>query len=112
MALDIWKAFDRVLHAGLLHKLKSFGISGQVLCLISSFLSNRQLRVVQDRNNNISLHNNITVLEFFKAPFLVLYFFYYTLLTFLIMLFVILLSMLMLLLPTLIVIRDVICGNS
>ena len=59
-----------------------------------------------------SLHNNITVLEFFKAPFLVLYFFYYTLLNFLIMLFVILLSMLMLLLATLIVISDVICGNS
>ena len=35
MALDISKAFERVRHAGLLHKLKSF-------------LSNRQLRVVLD----------------------------------------------------------------
>ena len=48
MVLDIFKAFDRVWHAGLLHKLKSYGISGQILSLISSFLSNRQLQVVLD----------------------------------------------------------------
>ena len=40
------KTFDRVWHAGLLHKLKSYGNSGQIFGLISSFLSNRQLRVV------------------------------------------------------------------
>ena len=48
VALDISKAFDRVWHAGLLHKLKSYGISGQIFSLISSFLSNRRLRVVLD----------------------------------------------------------------
>ena len=48
MALDIFKAFDRVWLAGLLHKLKSYGISGQIFGLISSFLSNRRLRVVLD----------------------------------------------------------------
>ena len=48
VVLDISKAFDRVWHAGLLHKLKSYGISGQIFGLISSFLSNRQLRVVLD----------------------------------------------------------------
>ena len=48
VAIDISKAFDRVSHAGLLHKLKSYGISGQIFGLISSFLSNRQLRVVLD----------------------------------------------------------------
>ena len=48
MALDISKAFDRVWHAGLLHKLKSYEISGQIFSLISSFLSNRQLPVVLD----------------------------------------------------------------
>ena len=47
-ALDISKAFDRVWHAGLLHKLKSYGISGQIFGLISSFLSNRWLWVVLD----------------------------------------------------------------
>ena len=48
VALDISKAFDRVWHAGLLHKLKSYGISGQLFGLISSFLSNRRLQVVLD----------------------------------------------------------------
>ena len=35
-------------NAGLLHKLKSYGISGQIFGLISSFLSNRRLRAVLD----------------------------------------------------------------
>ena len=48
VALDTSTAFDRVWHAGLLHKLKSYGISGQIFGLISSFLSNRRLRVVLD----------------------------------------------------------------
>ena len=48
VTLDISKAFDRVWHAGLLHKFKSYGISGQIFCLIFSFLSNRWLRVVLD----------------------------------------------------------------
>ena len=48
VALDISKAFDRVWHAGHLQKLKSYGISGQIFGLISSFLSNRRLRVVLD----------------------------------------------------------------
>ena len=48
MALDISKTFDRVLHGGLLHKLKSYGISCQIFGFISSFLSNRQLQVVLD----------------------------------------------------------------
>ena len=57
-----------------------------------------------------SLHMNIQLLlEFLKAPFLVLHFSYYTLMTFLMMLSVILLSMLMTLLFTLSVIRHLIC---
>ena len=48
VALDISKASDRVWHAGLLNQLKSRGISGQIFGLISSFLSNRRLRVVLD----------------------------------------------------------------
>ena len=46
--LDISKAFNRVWHTGLLHRLKSYEISGQIFGLISSFLSNRWLRVVLD----------------------------------------------------------------
>ena len=48
MALDISKDFDRVWHGGLLHKLRSWGISGQIFGLIFSFLSSRWLRVVLD----------------------------------------------------------------
>ena len=48
VALDISKAFDRVWHAGRFHKLKSYGILGQIFGLISSFLSNRRLQVVLD----------------------------------------------------------------
>ena len=48
VALDISKAFDRVWYTGLLHKLKAYGISGQIFGLVSSFLSNRWLRVVLD----------------------------------------------------------------
>ena len=50
--LDISKAFDRVWHAGLLYKLKSYGISGQIFGLISSFLSNRRLQVVLDEKSS------------------------------------------------------------
>ena len=46
--LAISKAFDRVWHAGYLHKLKSYGISGQIFGVISSFLSNRLLEVILD----------------------------------------------------------------
>ena len=44
----ISKAFDSVWHAGLLHKRKSYEISGQIFGLISSFVSNRWPRVVLD----------------------------------------------------------------
>ena len=48
LTLDISKAFDMVWHGGLLHKRKSYGISGQIFDLNSFFLSNRRLRVVLD----------------------------------------------------------------
>ena len=46
VALDISKAFDKVWHRGLLLKLSKNGISGNVLGIIESFLSNRSLNVV------------------------------------------------------------------
>ena len=48
IALDVSKAFNRVWHAGLLRKLRSCRISGQIFGLISSFLINRRLSVVLD----------------------------------------------------------------
>ena len=47
-ALDISKAFERVWHADLFHKLKACGISDQIFCLISYFFSDRCLRVILD----------------------------------------------------------------
>ena len=47
VALDISRVFDRICHPGLLHKLKCYGISGQIFDLIS-FLSNRWLQAVLD----------------------------------------------------------------
>ena len=61
VALDISKPFDRVWHAGLLHKLKSYGISGQIFGLISSFLSNRRLRVVLDGKSSQEYPVNVGV---------------------------------------------------
>ena len=42
------KAFDRVCHAGLLHKPRSWGIFGQMFGPIYSFLISEWLRVVPD----------------------------------------------------------------
>ena len=44
--LDISKAFDKVWHEGLLYKLKSMGISGELYNLIENYLSGRFQRVV------------------------------------------------------------------
>ena len=78
VALDTSKAFDWVWHAGLLHKFKSYGISGQIFDHISSFLNNRRFNWFWMR----SLHKNIQLmLEFVKDPFWVLNFSYYTLMT-------------------------------
>ena len=63
VALDISKAFDRVWHAGLLHKLKSYGISGQIFGLISSFLSKRRLWVVLDGKSSQEYPVNAGVLQ-------------------------------------------------
>ena len=63
VALDITKAFDRVWHAGFLHKLKSYGISGQIFGLISSLLSKRRLRVVLDGNFSQEYPVNAGVLQ-------------------------------------------------
>ena len=61
VALDIPKPFDRVEHAGLLHKLKSYGISGQIFGCISSFLNNRQHRVVLDGKSSQEYPVNVGV---------------------------------------------------
>ena len=55
--LDIFKAFDKVWHKGLIYKLKQNGISGNILNTISDFLSFRKQRVVL--NGQVSQWTNI-----------------------------------------------------
>ena len=50
--LDISKAFDKVWHAGLLHKLQLCGIGGELLRWFSSYLTDRQQRVVINGKNS------------------------------------------------------------
>ena len=109
VALNISKVFNRVWHAVLLHKLKSYGISGQIYGLISSFLSNRQFWVVLDGKSSQEYPVNTgvpkgSILGPTLSPL--------SSVTFMIMLSVILLSMLMILLSTLSVIRHLICSNK
>ena len=43
---DISKAFDRVWHNGLIHKLKAAGVTGNLLQWFTSYLENKKQRVV------------------------------------------------------------------
>ena len=61
LALDISKTFDKVWHAGLLHKLRSYGISGQIFGLICSFLNNRRPWVVLDGKSSQEYPVNVGV---------------------------------------------------
>ena len=46
LAVDITGAFDKVSHAGVLHKLSSYGVGGSLHRWLTDFLSNRTLQVV------------------------------------------------------------------
>ena len=86
VALHASKAFDRVWDVGLLHNRESYEVSDQIfgLILIFSIIDGFEWFWME------SLHKNIQfMLDFFKAPLLVLHFPYYTVMTFLIMLSVI-----------------------
>ena len=61
VALDISRAFNRVWHVGLLHKLKSSGMSGQIFDLVSFFLNNKQLQVVLDGKSSQEYPVNVGV---------------------------------------------------
>ena len=61
VALDISKAFEKFWQKGLLLKFASYGISGNVLGAIESFLSNRSLKVVINRQTSEALKINAGV---------------------------------------------------
>jgi hypothetical protein len=51
--LDISKAFDRVWHEGLIKKLKSYGISGDLLIWFKNYLSGRRQFVFVNTEENV-----------------------------------------------------------
>lgn len=55
---DFSKAFDKVWHRGLLHKMKSYGVDGNLLNWFTSYLYNRKQRVVI--NDSSSLLRNLS----------------------------------------------------
>ena len=87
--------------------LMEFQVRYLVLFLLFSVIDDFKWFWMESLLKNIQL-----MLEFLKAPFLVLHFSYYTLMTFMMMLPVILLSMLMILLSGLNVIGHLISGNN
>ena len=50
--LDISKAFDKVWRKGLLYKLKSYGVEGDLLSLLECYLRDRKQRVVLNCKNS------------------------------------------------------------
>ena len=92
----------------LLHKVKSYGISGQIFSLISSFFSDRQLQLALDQkfSQEYSVNGGVSQGSILGPTFSLL------IMTLLMMISVILLSMLMILPFTLIVIKHLICGNN
>ena len=82
--LDIFKAFDKVWHEGLVYKLKQNGISGKHLNVNIDFLSNRKQQscskwkiFFMDKN---VLHGTL----FLKVQYWDHYFFSYTLMSYLV----------------------------
>ena len=54
IALDIAGAFDSVWHEGLSSKLQQVGVTGDLLCLLSNYLSGRSLRVAVNGSTSTS----------------------------------------------------------
>jgi hypothetical protein len=49
---DFSKAFDKVWHRGLLHKMKAYGITGNLVDWFSSYLKDRRQKVVIKNNSS------------------------------------------------------------
>ena len=60
---DLLTTFDKIWHTGLLHKLLTYEISGQVFGLNLSFLGNSWLQVILDRKSSKEYPVNVGVPE-------------------------------------------------
>jgi len=56
LTLDFSKAFDKVPHARLYHKLSHYGIRGPILTWLQAFLTNRSQRVIVDNIKSHATH--------------------------------------------------------
>lgn len=63
IVLDISKAFDKVLHWELLHKLFTYRISGRDVSIIKSFLKGRSLKVIDNGQSSKGLKINAGILQ-------------------------------------------------
>ena len=73
MFFGISKAFNKVWHKGLLFKLKSYVIKGD-LFLIECYLSNRELRIVLNgQTSDLKKINSVVPLGPILGPFLLIY---------------------------------------
>ena len=61
IALDFSKAFDKVSHALLVHKLRRYGIGGRLNTWIESFLDGRQQAVVveEERSDFVPVESGV-----------------------------------------------------
>ena len=78
--LDISKAFDKVWHEGLLYKLISMGISGELYNLLENYLSDRFQRVIL--NGQFSSSKPILAGVFPRVQYYVHFLFLSTLMTY------------------------------
>ena len=63
---DFFKVFDEVWHKGLMHKIKSHGVDSNLLNCVSSYLQNRQQRVVINNSSSSllkSLYSDTKILS-------------------------------------------------
>ena len=70
---DISKAFDRVLHEGVIYKIKAAGVSGDVLRWFQSYLSGRRQRVLLPGSFlRMGLHQSWSATRLYTWPSIVL----------------------------------------
>ena len=75
VVMDFAKAFDKVAHNRLLYKLSSYGVKGNTLGWIGSFLSGRSQQVVLEGKSSSSAPCCQTS---HRAQFLALFYFSFT----------------------------------
>ena len=63
--IDISNAFVKVVHRGVLHKLSSYGICGNIHAIVKSFLSGRSLKVVVNCQSSRTYSINASISQCF-----------------------------------------------